>query len=404
MSTDPSSSNVSVRQQELVHQIVENVRSKMVVNTVPLEWALIDLTWTLIGDDGDLEIGVETADGPFPGWLDQRIGFPPELIQLRDLTHAHEEGTWFTLHLTIPSEGEVTTHFGYIRPQEDSDVEPAALSRNRQPEISEADQQSAVANYQQERIQRIADAVVYVLDANRERLDWTQIELTWTVQDGRALEVEIGITTTDGPLLSWLDLPVGVPHALRDLWHDASVSDRGAWSTLRLVIQAGGEVTTHFGYEPVESARYLYTAADPKPHTYPRETRPKWIQDLLPENAERYRPLDWGPFASGWSSAAEDFTPDEPGMRYFKVTNPGAAGDEGYEIFREVDDEGFECRKVQKFRDGRTECVGGFVQTDRTWLDDDHVDLATLSANPNVSAAEITASQFQTEWLAGGGW
>ncbi|MEU1206900.1 hypothetical protein [Nocardia sp. NPDC005825] len=63
---------------------------------------------------------------------------------------------------------------------------------------------------------------------------------------------------------------------------------------------------------------------------------------------------------------------------------------EGYEIFSEVHDEGFECRKVQKFRDGRTECAGGFVRTDHTWLNDD-LDLATLSADPNARAAEITS-------------
>ncbi|WP_458687107.1 DUF6881 domain-containing protein [Nocardia tengchongensis] len=274
--------------------------------------------------------------------------------------------------------------------------------------FSEADHRNVVAEYQQQLVQRIVDeVVVYVVDANIERLDWTQIELTWTVEDGRALEVEIGVTSTDGPFLGWLDLPIGVPHALRDLWQ-TSVPGHGTWTTLRLLIQAGGEVTTQFGYEPVKLSSYLYTDADPRPHTYPREKRPQWIQDLLPESqrcTDRYRPPNWGPFASGWSSPAEDFTPSEPGLRYFKVSNPHATGNDGYEIFSEVDDdEGLEYRKVQKFRDGRTECAGGFVRTDRTWLDDDIVDPTTLSANPNLVAAEITPSEFQAEWLAGGGW
>ncbi len=256
-------------------------------------------------------------------------------------------------------------------------------------------------------MQRIVDEVVGVVGTNTEPLNWTQMELAWTVEDGRALEVEIGITTTDGPFLGWLDLPVGVPHALRELWQWSPMAGLGTWSTLRLLIQPGREFTTQFGYDPVESSRYLYTDADPKPHLYPREKRAEWIQDLLPEarrHTDRYRPPNWGPFASGWSSPAKDFAPDESGMRYFKVTKPSTENDEGYEILSEVDDEGFESRKVQKFRDGRTECAGGFVQTDRTWLDDDLVDLATLSADPNVIAAEITPSQFQAEWLASGGW
>ncbi|MEV6101907.1 hypothetical protein [Nocardia sp. NPDC051981] len=272
--------------------------------------------------------------------------------------------------------------------------------------FSEADHQ-VVSQRQRQLVQRIAEEVIHVVDTNVEPLEWTQVELTWTVEDERALDVEVGITTTAGPFLGWLDLPVGVPHALRELWQWTPTPGLGTWSTLRLLIQPGGEVTSQFGYEPVESSKHLYTETDPRPHIYPRERRPQWIQDLLPEGqrrTDRYRPPNWGPFASGWSNAAEDFTPDEPGMRYFQVTNSSAAGDEGYEIFSEVDGEGHECRKVQKFRDGRTECVGGFVRTDRTWLDDDLVDLATLSADPNVSAAEITPSQFQSEWLAGGGW
>lgn len=271
MSTDPSSSNVPLGQQELVHQIVEHVRGKMVANAVPLDWTLIDLTWTLVGQDVELEIGVETADGPFLGWLDQPIGLPPGLEQLRDVVHAHGEGTWLTLHLLIPSAGEVSAQFGYERQQEHSYFETDAQSRAGVPVFGESDR-NVVAEHQQQLVQRMVDEVA---------------------------------------------------------------GTSAARTALR--------------------------------------------------------------------TPAEDFTP-EPGMRYFKVTNPRAAGNEGYEIFSEVHDEGLECRKVQKFRDGRTERAGGFARTDHTWLNDDLIDLATLSADSNVRAAEISPSEFQAEWLAGDGW
>ncbi|MFE3081262.1 DUF6881 domain-containing protein [Nocardia tengchongensis] len=285
MSPDPSSPNVPLTQLALVQQIVESVCGKMVVNGAPLDWTLIDLTWSMVGRGGELEIGVETVDGPFTDWLDQPIGFPPGLQQLRDLMYVPGEGTWFTLHLLIRRDGQVSRRFGYDRP------EPSVYF--------ESDVEDELRMYPR------ATVPQWMYDTLHQR---TTVE-------------ERSIVNESSPT------------------HGSSVGGFGS----------------------------------------PRTDRSAAI------------------------AAATDFRPSEPDMRYIKVIRPGAVGDEPSVTWSELLEDGSEWRKVQKFADGRTGLAGGLIATDLTWLEDESF-FETFSADPSVQVIEVAPSEFQTEWLAAGGW
>ncbi|MFI9506960.1 DUF6881 domain-containing protein [Nocardia sp. NPDC052566] len=100
------------RQQELMVEVAENA-----VQRAPDNWVSIDLTYILVGRSMEFEVAVNTTDGPYMQL--GRIGFPDAVQQLRDLMYVPGQGTWFTMQLLINSAGEVSTVFGYERPEDE---------------------------------------------------------------------------------------------------------------------------------------------------------------------------------------------------------------------------------------------------------------------------------------------
>ncbi|MFE3100276.1 DUF6881 domain-containing protein [Nocardia tengchongensis] len=73
--------------------------------------------------------------------------------------------------------------------------------------------------------------------------------------------------------------------------------------------------------------------------------------------------------------------------------------------FSELFEDGTEYRKVQIFADGSVGIAGGFIDTEKTWLEEEPLpSVETISERPGFDAIRITPSEFQTEWLASGGW
>ncbi|QVI22671.1 hypothetical protein KHQ06_06535 [Nocardia tengchongensis] len=101
------------RKAELLGEIVDNARDK-----APTGWTCIELTYTMIGESFELEVGIDTLEGPYMA-IGGPIGFPSAVQQLRDLMYIPGHGTWFTLHLRIDIAG-FETRFGYERPVDES--------------------------------------------------------------------------------------------------------------------------------------------------------------------------------------------------------------------------------------------------------------------------------------------
>ncbi|MFD4433762.1 DUF6881 domain-containing protein [Nocardia sp. NPDC058497] len=104
------------------------------------------------------------------------------------------------------------------------------------------------------------------------------------------------------------------------------------------------------------------------------------------------------------AAAASGFEPPEPGLQYRRVTARAAAGYEPRLSFAEIDDEGYESRKVEYFPIGRMGLADGFMETELTQLADDPVEsLEQISQRPGFTAEEITPEEFQVEWTIAGG-
>ena len=91
-------------------------------------------------------------------------------------------------------------------------------------------------------------------------------------------------------------------------------------------------------------------------------------------------------------------------VRYLRVEWHHAFNDEPVLMLSEVEN-GREVRKVEKFRDGRTQFAGPRGATGDTALSEDLVPLPEeIAQDPQFSAEQASADEFESEWLAAGGY
>ncbi|MFD6356292.1 hypothetical protein ACFXO9_31710 [Nocardia tengchongensis] len=148
MSSDSGKPDVRTAQQAIVRQIADDVIGKMYIDGIPVDWTRIDLIYTLVGNawtvvDEIFDPELSNLEMPLPAMLDQPFAKPPPLQPLREMMYVPGEGTWFTMHLTIRSDGEVSTNFGYDQPQsyaeEDVETDLRMYPRHTVPEWMQND-------------------------------------------------------------------------------------------------------------------------------------------------------------------------------------------------------------------------------------------------------------------------
>ncbi|WP_410596189.1 DUF6881 domain-containing protein [Amycolatopsis sp. lyj-23] len=85
---------------------------------------------------------------------------------------------------------------------------------------------------------------------------------------------------------------------------------------------------------------------------------------------------------------------------YVKVRWHHDFADEPVELFSELGEDRYEVRKVDVYRDGRTEWADAGRETDAIGLGQvPFPPLAEISAQPEFHAEEITAAEFEGAWL-----
>lgn len=73
-------------------------------------------------------------------------------------------------------------------------------------------------------------------------------------------------------------------------------------------------------------------------------------------------------------------------------------------VFSELDDDRYEVRKLEIFRDGSIRRASADASDDRTMLGELPVpSLDEINSDPQFQAEEITQSEFDTAWCAGSG-
>ncbi|WP_282777294.1 hypothetical protein [Nocardia sp. CC201C] len=265
--------------------------------------------------------------------------------------------------------------------------------------------------------QRLMTEIIDHVRAQAPR-NWRQIDLTY-IAVGRAIEMKIGVDTADGPMPG-IGGPIDIPRAvdqLRDLMY---IPDKGTWFTMSVRISSSGDVSTKFGYSEPEEDTLAGFDLQEDLDIYPREEVPEWMRRLLSSQDSENLLSIQEPDVSAQSFAAPNapavdravaaeiasrFIPDEVGMRYIKSVAQIPVLNEPAMIFREILENGFEHRKVEIYPDGRVGLAGGLIYTDLTSLEDDPIpSLDELDRAWGTFSAEISPVEFQTEWIASGGW
>jgi hypothetical protein len=90
-------------------------------------------------------------------------------------------------------------------------------------------------------------------------------------------------------------------------------------------------------------------------------------------------------------------------MRYQRVRWVHEFADEPVLLFAEIDDEGWEVRKVDQYADGTLHRAGGGEETERTVLGErPGPTLDVINQDPDFNAEAITAEEFETVWITAG--
>jgi hypothetical protein len=88
-------------------------------------------------------------------------------------------------------------------------------------------------------------------------------------------------------------------------------------------------------------------------------------------------------------------------MRYIKVVWLHDHPDEPIELYSELDDESWEVRKIERFRDGFLGYVGADGATERTRLGLVPVpSVDEIARDPEFQAAEIGREEFEMAWIS----
>jgi hypothetical protein len=86
-------------------------------------------------------------------------------------------------------------------------------------------------------------------------------------------------------------------------------------------------------------------------------------------------------------------------LRYQKVTWSHDDDEEPVLFLSEVGDDGYEVRRVQIFRDDRSEWTDRDHPTESAYLAEDPVPpVVEIASQPDLEAGEITAAEFERAW------
>ncbi|MEU2256175.1 hypothetical protein ABZ540_23685 [Nocardia xishanensis] len=254
---------------------------------------------------------------------------------------------------------------------------------------------------------------------------WVRIEAVLVLL-GKLLKMKFEIFTADGPFDGVPD--ISFPDAASELRDVMYVERRGTWFTLSLTVWSSGEVSSAFDYDNRPPSRTpLGYQVRHDLQMYPRDVVPQWMLDELAlidgdetGNRERaVRPhleiadveedvLEAGEPMMEREQAQEmacGFVPEESGMYYVKVTRAEGGPADPVVIFSELDADGYECRKVEVFRNGLVDCAGAGFEGATTWLADDPLpSMDELALVPGIVGVEmISPQEFQVEWLVASG-
>ncbi|MET8652001.1 DUF6881 domain-containing protein [Nocardia aurea] len=99
-------------------------------------------------------------------------------------------------------------------------------------------------------------------------------------------------------------------------------------------------------------------------------------------------------------AAAHGFEPDEPDARYRRIAVQSATVREAVTVFIEIDEEGYETRRIEHFIDGRVGCGESCASSELTEVADDPFDAPEhICQQPSVEVVAITPEEFQIEWI-----
>ena len=86
-------------------------------------------------------------------------------------------------------------------------------------------------------------------------------------------------------------------------------------------------------------------------------------------------------------------------MRYQRVIWHHDFADEPTILWSEIGDDGFECRKVDEYRDGRLSYADGQSSTGSTLLGDQPVpSIDEIDADDEFTATAVADADFETIW------
>lgn len=92
-------------------------------------------------------------------------------------------------------------------------------------------------------------------------------------------------------------------------------------------------------------------------------------------------------------------------MRYQRVRWLQVSPEFPVDLFSEIDDDGWEVRKVDGYANGHSDLASGDLETGNTILGLDRVPpLGEINADPQFEGVEITAEEFEAVWAKAKGW
>jgi hypothetical protein len=86
-------------------------------------------------------------------------------------------------------------------------------------------------------------------------------------------------------------------------------------------------------------------------------------------------------------------------MKYIKVTWNHQHEAEPVLLYSELNDDGFEVRKIESYKSLPPGYAGPGIERGKTWLSINKIpSLEEISAQPEFIPVEITADEFEREW------
>ncbi|WP_458687389.1 DUF6881 domain-containing protein [Nocardia tengchongensis] len=281
---------------------------------------------------------------------------------------------------------------------------------------------------QQELVNRIVDHL-----RSNAPSGWTEIGATYTAA-GAVVGLDLEIDTPDGRLYD-MGGPIAIPREVVELRKLMYTPGLGTWFTLHLLVRNVGDAVVNFDYGQPTPKPLLWLDFVGDLKMFPRSEVPSWILDqikrqelegIFDEAAEWLRG-DSGieseslhaEFAREGidralaSQKAAGFIPEDPGCRYLEIVNVLRGDIVPGTVFCELWENGFQRRRIEIYSDGHIGLAdeyrseGCFLSEleEHTLLDEDPIpSIVELSEGSRLSAREIGPMEFQTEWLAAGGW